>query len=88
MTVVVVRVVKVPDVWPGAGTGTAPGTEVDDAGRSLLWKLIWIMGAYRLNAVTDAVCSAPTLLPSHVAVWTTVEVASMVHVWPPILAHP
>lgn len=52
------------------------------------------MGANRLNAVTDAAgstvlnASAPNLFPSHVTVGTTVDVASIVHVWPLILAQP
>jgi hypothetical protein len=53
------------------------------------------MGAYRLNAVTDAAVSgmvlnarAPILFPSHVTVGTTVDVAIMVHVWPLMLAQP
>lgn len=84
MMVVVVRVVNV----PAAGAAATPAAESAAAGRSLLWKLIWIMGAYRLSAVTDAVCSAPILSPWHVAVWTTVEVATMAQVWPPTFAQP
>lgn len=87
MTVVVVRVVKVPAVGAGTGTGTTPAPELA-AGRSVLWKLSWIMGAYRLNAAADVDSGAATLLPSHVAVWTTVDDATMVHVWPPIFAQP
>ena len=98
--VVVVRVVRVlGSVCTGTGTGTTPGADVasglDDVGRSLLWKLICIIGAYRLSAVADAVVAGLVLnvrvlnvLPSHVTVETTVDVAIMLHIWPPMFPQP
>jgi hypothetical protein len=53
------------------------------------------MGANRLSAVMDAAASgtvrtakSPLLFPSHVTVGTVVDVATIVHVWPLMLAQP
>jgi len=69
--------------------------EVDEEGRSVLWKLSWNMGAKRLKAVMEAlvsgtvwVPSGPGLLPSHVTVGTLVDVAIEVHVCPLMFAQP
>jgi hypothetical protein len=67
----------------------------EDCGRSLLCQLIWIIGAKRLKAVMAALASgivwvakSPILLTSQVAVCTVVDVATMVQVWPLMLAQP
>lgn len=61
---------------------------------SLLCQFIWIIGANKLKAVIFAsalgtVCEATSLTsePSHVAMDTVVDVATVKHVWPPKLAH-
>lgn len=68
---------------------------VVDSLRSLLCQLIWIMGANRLSASMDALSSGTAWLVTslisdrrQVTVGTVVDVATMMHVWPPMFAQP
>jgi hypothetical protein len=70
------------------GRGAAPGG-VAPGDKSLLWKLIWIMGANMVKGpLTFWANGIPALSPAQVATVTTVWLATRVQVCPPMLAQP
>lgn len=79
-------------VWDTSASSVLDGdSELASSFLSLLFQFIWIIGAKRLKAVifasTLGMVTSSTSEPSHTANDTVVDVATVKHVWPPMLAH-